>query len=104
MTAESSPTLFDYVEAAGEAANEVWMASAQQALRHLCDTGAAFTTDDLWLALEQAGVSTHEPRAMGAVVRRARQAGLITPAGYVPSERPVCHGRPVRVWLPTRKD
>jgi hypothetical protein len=40
-----------------------------------------------------------EPRAVAAALQRARGAGLCHPTDrYRPSERPICHARPVRIW------
>jgi len=57
-----------------------------------------FTTDEVWARLDP-DMRTHEPRAMGAMMRQAAKAGLITATdGYEQSTRPECHARPVRVW------
>lgn len=56
------------------------------------------TTDDVWDALGTDD-TTHEPRALGAVMKKAAQAGYITATDtYRPSARAACHARPVRVW------
>ena len=46
-----------------------------------------------------AGLTTHEPRAMGGVMRALKAAGHIEPTDrYVKSPSMVGHGRPSRVW------
>jgi hypothetical protein len=56
-----------------------------------------FTTDDVWS--EMGDETIIEGRAMGAAMRRARADGVCVPTQtYRPSDRPACHGRPVRVW------
>ena len=55
-----------------------------------------FTTDYLW---EQVETTPNEPRAMGAVMTRAKKEGLVSPTGkYIKSRRPECHARPVMIW------
>lgn len=59
-----------------------------------------FTSDDAWESLAKAGAPlTHEPRAMGAAMMRAKRMGLIVPTEFWrQSRRPETHARPVRVW------
>lgn len=81
-------------------ADPAWLAKAYGLLRDLCASQLYLTSDDLWLALDGAGVPVpHEPRALGAVMRQAARDGLIESTGtYVPSEREACHARPVQKW------
>lgn len=54
------------------------------------------STDEVW---SQLAVGTHEHRAIGAVMREAAARGYIRATDrFVPSLRPECHRRPVRVW------
>jgi len=56
----------------------------------------SFTTDYLW---EQVESAPNEPRAMGAVMTKARGEGLVISTGnYIKSRRPECHARPVMIW------
>lgn len=58
-----------------------------------------FTTDDVWERVGLLGVTTHEPRAMGSVMRRAVKDGVcVATPSYERSSRVECHARPVRVW------
>ena len=87
----------------GAHADQSWLDAAigvVGALALLCDT---FTTDDVWQMLDKREVTpTHEPRAMGAVMRRAKRAGVCAASdSYTPSTRPESHGRPIRVWVAT---
>lgn len=53
----------------------------------------------LWQELLTAPAWTHEPRAMGAAMRRAERAGWCKPTDdWWLSKRPVCHRNPKRVW------
>lgn len=103
----NAPTLFDFdqhdpVETAGRNADPEWVTTAHRVIQELADRGEHFTADDVWELLDARQVTpTHEPRALGAVLRAAKSSGLIRPtAAYLPSRRPECHGRPVRVWQP----
>lgn len=101
-------TLFDWSEAqrqrdaaiqrVGDAADQDYMRIALQVVAELARSGAAFTTDDV-IARMPDGVSTHEPRALGAVMRRAQRAGIVEPTNsYRNSTMTTCHGRPKRLW------
>lgn len=79
-----------------------WKHIALAAVRVLAERGDPFTTDDVWAKVEGLSLATtHEPRAMGAVMQRAAKLGLIKATDRtVQSRRPRCHARPVRVWMP----
>lgn len=81
-------------------ADHRWTVAARRAVAHVAASGRPFTTDDVWAELgADAGVSTHERRALGAVMRWAVKRGICEPTDdYRPSTRPECHKRPVRVW------
>lgn len=56
------------------------------------------TTDDIWQTIGDVA-ATHEPRALGAVMKKAAAKGWVSPTDrYRPSSRPACHARPVRIW------
>lgn len=56
------------------------------------------TTDDIWGTIGEVA-ATHEPRALGAVMKKAAAKGWVSPTDrYRPSARPACHARPVRIW------
>jgi hypothetical protein len=84
----------------GSNADPGWVRSALDAVRSIALTRSRFTTDDVWELLERRGVqATHEPRALGAVIRMASKKGIIRSTGeYVKSKRVECHSRPVMVW------
>lgn len=81
-------------------ADDDWMDAALQAVTDLANSRESFTTDDVWLLLTNRGVEPpHEVRAMGAVMRRAARAGLVSKTDRVRnSVRVECHCRPVAVW------
>jgi hypothetical protein len=80
-------------------ADPEWMQAALKAVHTLAVSRDTFTTDDVWDALSNVKCTTHEPRAMGAVMRHAAREGTIEASpNYRTSQRVECHGRPVRVW------
>ena len=87
------------VERVGENANPEWLRAAHLCVIDVARVMPTFTTDDVWERVSLLGVTTHEPRAMGAAIRRAVKDGVCaaTPA-YERSSRVECHARPVRVW------
>ena len=87
----------DRVEAG---ADDSWLAAAHLVVKTLAKVEDYFTTDLVWERLEFLGVEQpQEPRAMGAVIRRAVREGLIEATGrYEPSGRVDCHARPCMVW------
>jgi hypothetical protein len=97
-------TLFDAEEARDEAiarveahAPEGWVQRARDTVTLVAGTQFDFTTDEVWQELF--GPVTHDHRAMGAVMRRAKTNKVCVPTGqYQTSTREVAHGRPVRVW------
>jgi len=84
----------DQVEANADAG---FLAEARVAVKRAMLMGT-FTTDDVWATIDPRH-TTHERRAMGAVMRQLQRSGDIVPTDlYVPSARPECHRRPIRVW------
>jgi predicted SPOUT superfamily RNA methylase MTH1 len=84
------------VERVGRAAPAEWYGYALAVVQRLAERLDDFTTDDVWQALT---VRPPEPRALGAVMVTAKNAGLIEPTDRTrQSSRPECHARPVRVW------
>lgn len=85
------------IAAAGAGAPEAWVGNARRVVRQLAAAGREFTSDDVWRVLPQ----PPEPRALGAVMTWAVDQQLVVPTDRtVPSTRPECHARPVRVWAP----
>jgi hypothetical protein len=76
-----------------------WLERAFDAVQRCAESLSTFTTDDVWKALAACDVSTHERRAMGAVIRRAAEASMIEPTDdYRATERAEAHRGPKRVW------
>jgi hypothetical protein len=82
----------------GANADQAWAARALQAVGFLAMTQPTFTSDDVWAMLADS-VTTHEPRALGFVLKRAASLGYCEATdAWVQSARPDCHARPIRVW------
>jgi len=80
-------------------ANQLWIEKAQQAVKVISKHIKEFTTDKVWVLMDGVHATTHDNRAMGAVMRKAQAEGWIEPTDRViKSTRAVCHSRPIRVW------
>ncbi len=99
----AAPQPAEAVERVEAHADPEWCAAALSAVRYLADHLAEWTTDEVWGLLKARGEATHEPRALGAVMRRAVADGICLPTDrYRPTIRREAHGRPVRVWTSGR--
>lgn len=109
---DDQPSLFDAkkgealreeaIERVESNAKKDFLICAFECVSQLAREHEWFTTDDVWALLAQfpAEYRTHEPRAMGPVMRRAVVEKLAKPAdNWILSKRPACHRRPLRVWL-----
>lgn len=99
-----SDDLFSVFEARDEAiaradehADEAWKARAEAVVLLLARMRQTFTADDVWAYMTaHHQESTHEPRALGAVITRLAKANKIRKVGYTPSKRR--HAAPIAVW------
>lgn len=83
------------IEQVERGAGDEWMDMALAAVAQVARSKEFFTTDDLWEFVSQPS----EPRAMGAVMTRARNVGIATATDRtINSDRKECHARPLRVW------
>jgi DNA-binding GntR family transcriptional regulator len=91
------------IQEAEDHADQAWLNAAQRIVHELVQAGEPFTTDDVWDRLDRMDVHTHEPRALGAVMRHAARTGLIVNSGlYCKSSRAQNHARPIPRWIPRR--
>ena len=90
----------DAIARAERHALQEWKDTTMQIIKVLAIAYPTFTTDDVWLELSRTPhVGTHEPRALGSMMRAAYKVGWVAPTDqYVKSRRPECHARPVKVW------
>jgi len=110
----AQPQLFDWAaaqQAKQEALDRVadhadpsWIKVALTVVYDLCRYRETFTTDDVWCELERLKApEPHEPRALGAVMMRAKRRNWCFSTGQVTgSVRKQCHGRPIMVWRAAR--
>lgn len=81
------------------AADDAWKEAAHEAGLRVAGRMYELTTDDVWEEMRGTEASTHENRAMGAVMQRLRREGVIAPTDrHRKSVRPECHSNPKRVW------
>lgn len=77
-------------------ADNDWAELAYAAVRQVAEKQSEFTPDDIW------ATGLHKPneaRALGGVMRRAHNGGLIEKTGRVqPTTQPESHGTDVTVW------
>lgn len=79
-------------------ANDEWKQSAFAAVEKTAREAEAFIVDSVWLRMPE-GSSTHEGRAMGAIMQKAQREGLIAPTNdFRPSFDKTHHACPRRVW------
>ena len=81
-------------------ANEQWVSTAMFIILYLSKEHTQFTADMVWSEFKHyPTIKTHEPRAMGAVMRKAQKIGLISRTSFfVNSNRTSCHNGPKRIW------
>jgi len=103
---EQQPNLMDLIAAERDDAinkveahaNPEWNEVAYLTAKRVAASKHYFISEDVWDALPS-DIGTHEPRAMGAIMRRLRKEKLIEPTSqFVTSPSPLGHGRPSRVW------
>lgn len=88
------------IKQAEENADTEWQKLAWQTLKTVAESRPEFTTDQLWAILDTyPNIKTHEPRAMGGIMRRAIKHGWVQKTGrYVETNRPIAHKKPIAVW------
>jgi hypothetical protein len=95
-TAAALAATDEAIERAGDHADGNWSARALEAVRRVALRKSTFIVDEVWHEL---GEEPAEPRAMGAVMRRAADAGIIiATADWQASERVTAHRNPRKIW------
>ena len=81
-------------------ADPAWLEMASFGVQQLAASRDVFTTDEVWEWLDRnTPLRPHEPRAMGAVMKKVAAEGVIEASGlYQQSAREECHNRPVMIW------
>jgi hypothetical protein len=87
------------IERVDKAANEAWKEACLEAIKEACRQWETFTSEDVADLLDSSGTFTHEPRAMGAMMRKAQAAGYCVPTSeFVQSHRTTSNSYTKRVW------
>lgn len=87
------------IERVAAHAHQEWRSEARHVVERLASTKSLFTADEVWAELDKASFTTHEPTALGAVMRDAVRTGTIMATGsYWPTKRSAAHRRPVAVY------
>jgi hypothetical protein len=82
-------------------ADRDWMEVAYETGVRLARSRESFTSAEIFDAMPSAA-TTHEPRAMGAVMRKLKRDGVVVATDrFVTSSSLLAHGRPSRVWRST---
>jgi hypothetical protein len=82
-------------------ADERWKEAADKVGRVLARFRPSFTSEDILIALEEEGFSTHENRALGPVMRRLVSDGIIEkfePDQFEKCKRPSRNSGVTRRW------
>ena len=81
-------------------ADAKWKAAADRAVYAIAHVQEFLTSEDVRVHVAKfyPGVDTHEQRALGWVMRRAADRGLIQKHAYKPYESPSRHSGTATVW------
>ena len=96
--AEAKTQRDDGIRRAAEHAADSWRFHAEQAVLRAARKLPELTVDDVQLEMP-VEITTHEGRAMGAVMLAAAKVGWIQPTDrFKPGNQPKSHRNPRRVW------
>jgi hypothetical protein len=97
--AKSAIARDEAIERVEKHAAERWKVAALGAVRSVAARRPLFASDEVWRQIPDDAGKPHEPRAMGAVMRRAVREGWIEPTDdFKPTARVAAHRRPQRIW------
>ncbi|MBX4215580.1 hypothetical protein KW797_01380 [Candidatus Parcubacteria bacterium] len=83
------------IERGDSHANAAWKAEAIEVIEAICLKQDTFIADDVWEVLDKKG--THDPRALGGIMRRAKNLGLCETTGRFASSKKR-HMTPMIIW------
>lgn len=101
VTARAEDVTNEAIERAGTNANPTWREAAEAAVYRVCKRHEFFVSEDVWqeLGAGEQTASTHEPRALGAVMRQAARLGYcVATERWQKTQRVAAHRRPQQVW------
>ncbi len=80
-------------------ASRDWQATAMAVLQAAAKARPYISANDLWDGVDALGVFTHENRASGPAMTKAKENGWIAPTDrWIKSSRPTRHHGDVRLW------
>lgn len=82
-------------------ADSSWLDHAEAVIRHNARLGIDFTTDEVMEEMQRSPFITHEPRALGGVVRRLIREGVMVQVGFTKSRRR--HSTPIPVYCGAKR-
>jgi hypothetical protein len=89
----------DAIKRVGENAETIWKRVALECIHEVALRQEFFVSDDVQKVLRCRPVQTHENRALGAMIMKARKLGWIESTGvYVQSAQKQCHANTVTRW------
>jgi hypothetical protein len=78
---------------------EYWRSEARATVEVLARKKSPFTTDEVLDILERKNTVTRENRALGGIMMKARNEGVIKPIGTRPTTRRCAHLRLKTLWI-----
>ena len=81
------------------AAQQYWRNEARATVEILARRKSPFTTDEVLEILERKGTVTRENRALGGIMMKARNDGVIRSIGTRPTMRRCAHLRLKTLWI-----
>jgi hypothetical protein len=86
----------DALDRVERGAGDVWNAAALRAVRQIATQKEYFQAEEVWKLVAP---PENDNRALGAVMQRAKKAGICEPTDRLPrSHRPSKHASPTRLW------
>lgn len=99
MDQMTTDELHELLDATLDNAQDDWRRTADRAMEYLIRRRQEFAADDLYALLDGVGVTTQEPRAIGALFNAYARRGEIVWAGsFRHSRRKNQHRRLLKVW------
>ena len=99
------PETVEAIERVEANANRDWKDEAMEAIEWCAKQYPEFTASHVWFRLDAMRaeslieITTHEPRAMGAMMLKALKERIVARTGrFEPSGRRTNHNRPMAIW------
>jgi hypothetical protein len=89
------------IEVSYKASTDDFKTEAENAIRLLAKNSRPFSADEVWLLLDAFKIKTNNNRALGGVMQRMKNQGVIRSTGALRSgtyKAKITHYRPMRLW------